>query len=290
MSKFKDYLELVRFPGVFTAHADIVAGFLIAGAGASELPVFGLLLAASSLFFFAGMALNDFFDFDIDSAERPKRPLPSGRVTRPMALTIGMSCIAGGLFLSGFAGRASFIVALFLSGAILSYDGGVKKIPWAGPINMGACRYLNLLLGLSILPLTGMSAAIPLLTWVYIFGVTVLSGSEATGKDPRAVIVSSLSFTSVFMLYSLLYHAGILPRAAGLYSALIAILAINALVFRLFFRQTPRDFQFTMKWLLISLVLLDGIIVAGIRPYPEALFVWVLIGPVIYIAKKFYVT
>ena len=28
------------------------------------------------------MVLNDVFDYDIDRAERPKRPLPSGRVPR----------------------------------------------------------------------------------------------------------------------------------------------------------------------------------------------------------------
>jgi 4-hydroxybenzoate polyprenyltransferase len=290
MNKLKDYLELVRFPGVFTAHADIVAGFLITGAGVSHLPVLGLLLASTSLFFFAGMALNDYFDYEIDSAERPARPLPSGRITRQMALTIGWGCIGGALFLSFIAGRASFIIALFLSGAIFAYDGGMKKIPWVGPLTMGACRYLNFLLGLSGYPLAASSATLPLLTGVYIFGVTVLSGSETTGKDPRAVIVSALSFAFFFVIYSLLFHAGVLPRAAGLYSALVAVLAILTLVFRLLFRQTPRDFQLTMKWLLISLILLDGIIVAGVRPYYETLFVWFLIGPVVYISKKFYMT
>lgn len=290
MNKIGNYLELVRLPGVFTAHADILAGFLIAGAGWSKLPVLIVLLLSASCFFFAGMALNDFFDRRIDALERPDRPIPSGRIPPESAFLTGLGFLGGGLLFASIAGTPSLMIGVLLAAAIVAYDGGVKKIPWAGPATMGACRYLNLLLGFSILPVSGAALAIPLLTGMYIFGVTVLSGSETKGDDPRAVIVSALSMASVFAVYNLLYAFGVLPDAFGRYAALAAVLMAVAGLFRLLVRSSPKDFQQTMKWLLISLVILDGIIVAGVRPVYEALLVWMLIVPVILVSRKMYMT
>ena len=87
MRDLKALFELVRIPGVFTAHADILAGALLAGAGMKQFPDLALLLIASSCFFSAGMALNDYFDRNIDMLERPNRPIPSGRMTHGAALT-----------------------------------------------------------------------------------------------------------------------------------------------------------------------------------------------------------
>ncbi|MDX9786362.1 MAG: UbiA family prenyltransferase [Desulfobacterales bacterium] len=288
--KFCSYLELVRLPGVFTAHADIVAGFLMAGAGWSDLPVLALLMLSTSFFFFAGMALNDFFDYRVDAIERPDRPIPSGQVPLQVALITGIACLGCGLLFAYAARRTSFLIAVLLASAIVAYDGGVKKIPWVAPANMGFCRYLNLLLGFSVLPLNGTSLAIPLLTGVYIFGVTVLSGSESSGKNPLAVIVSSLSIASVFAIYKILFAMGVLPNPAGLYSMLTVILVLSTAVLRLLIRQTPKDYQQTMKWLLVSLIVLDGILVTGVRPFHEALVVWLLIAPGLYVSRKFYMT
>lgn len=288
--KLRSYLELVRVPGVFTAHADVTAGFLIAGAGWRHSPDLCLLLLSTSFFFFSGMALNDFFDYRIDAVERPERPLPSGRILPQMALFTGIGCLGAGLLFAWAAGRDSFVTALLLTLAIMAYDGGVKHIPWVAPVNMGLCRYLNLLLGFSVLPMNSASLAIPFLTGVYIFGVTVLSGCESSGKNPTAVIVSALSIAGVFAIYKILFAVGVLPHPAGLYSMLTAILVLSAAVLRLLVRQGAKDCQHTMKWLLISLIVLDGLIVLGARPFPEALIVWLWIAPAVYVGKNFYVT
>ena len=103
----------------------------------------------------AGTALNDVFDLEIDRAERPGRPLPSGRVSaavgrlarRPGAAGRPGAGLASGSVVSG-------IVAAILAGCILAYDAGLKHTP-LGPVFMGACRGLNLLLGMSHAPELG---------------------------------------------------------------------------------------------------------------------------------------
>lgn len=83
----KAYVELVRAPAALTAVGDTVAGGAAAGT-----PLRGrrlLLPAASAAFYWAGMALNDWADRELDAVERPERPIPSGRVSAGAALATG---------------------------------------------------------------------------------------------------------------------------------------------------------------------------------------------------------
>lgn len=291
MGKFHDYLELIRIPGVFTAHADITAGFLIAGGGIEQIGCAAYLLFASSFLYSAGMALNDYFDYRIDLKERPKRPIPSRRIKRQEALCLGILLLATGIFLAYYVRQASFVISLFLAAFILSYNIGLKKHPWLGPVNMGGCRYLNLLLGLSVLPLSTGSFMIPLLTGIFIFGVTVLSRQETKVEASFfPVLVSAGTIAVVYALYWLLFITDILSQKPGL--ILCTLWAILLLVYlsRLIEKRSARDIQKAVKLLIISLVLLDGIIVSGIRSIYWTILVWILLVPAFITSKKFYIT
>src|SRR3954454_15279158 len=145
----KPYLQLIRLPNVFTAAADSLAGWLLVK-GSLESPGRWLpLVAASMTLYAAGIALNDVFDYAIDLEERPARPLPSGRVSRRLAAWMGGAMLALGPLLAALSGSASSAaVAAALAACILAYDAGLKR-SWIGPEIMGACRGLNVLLGMS---------------------------------------------------------------------------------------------------------------------------------------------
>ncbi|HEY0640042.1 MAG TPA: UbiA family prenyltransferase, partial [Pseudonocardiaceae bacterium] len=84
------FVQLVRAPAALTVPGDTVAG-----AAAAGLRLGGRRLAlplASACLYWAGMALNDYADRELDATERPERPIPSGRVTPGEALAL-----AGGL-------------------------------------------------------------------------------------------------------------------------------------------------------------------------------------------------
>ena len=85
-------LRLLRIPIVFTAAANVAAGVMLARGGvlrASDLA----LCAASACLDLAGMALNDYFDRDIDALERPERPIPSGEIAPYFALGLGVALL-----------------------------------------------------------------------------------------------------------------------------------------------------------------------------------------------------
>ena len=147
------YLQLLRLPNVFTAMADILLGFLFTHASLEPWPEFALLLCASSLMYLAGMVLNDYFDQEQDARERPFRPIPSGRVSARTARSLGWTMVLAGAGLGwGVTALTGTlrpgVVATLLAMAIVAYDAMLKKTP-AGPLAMGVCRMLNVLLGMS---------------------------------------------------------------------------------------------------------------------------------------------
>ena len=77
------YLQIMRFPNIFTAIADVTAGCLIVlGSDAQWAPLIALAISTSAIYA-AGCVLNDICDRQIDAKERPERPIPSGAVPAP---------------------------------------------------------------------------------------------------------------------------------------------------------------------------------------------------------------
>src|SRR4051794_13901119 len=106
------HLQLIRLPNVFTAAADSLAGWLLVGGTLADASGWLPLTAASMVLYAAGMALNDLFDLEVDRAERPGRPLPSGRVSRGFASGLGWTGLLLGPILAGLGGSmTSAIVA-----------------------------------------------------------------------------------------------------------------------------------------------------------------------------------
>ncbi|MGW9025611.1 SCO3242 family prenyltransferase [Streptomyces sp. NPDC055722] len=173
------WAELLRVPALLTIPGDAIAG----AAAVSARPTRRALLAiGSSLCLYeAGMALNDWADRDEDAAERPHRPLPSGRVRPAAAFTAACALTAAGLALAGRAGRPALSVAAPLAATVWAYDLGLKRT-WAGPVAMAAARGLDLLLGAAATAGRIRPALAPaLLLGTHTLAVTTVSRGETRG-------------------------------------------------------------------------------------------------------------
>lgn len=189
------FLRLCRFPTVFTALADICAGFLLSHAALVPGQEFLCLLAASAGIYLSGMVFNDVFDLQQDARERPQRPIPSGAVSLKSAILFGSALLCGGVLAAGLAGSNSLGIALILAGTVLAYDGFFKRTP-LGPIAMGSCRFFNILLGASSagtrfaaafqMPQLWMAIAMG----VYIVGVTWFARTEARQSRGRSLLAA----------------------------------------------------------------------------------------------------
>lgn len=151
-SPVRAYLQLIRLPNVFTALADIAAGFMIvrfplSGSG-DEWTLAPLCLASASLYL-AGMAFNDIADRDEDKQFRPNRPIPSGKISLGGAVRCGVGLLLFGCAIALLAGWVSCLYAVMLGLAVLAYDFFAKRVVMCGPLALGLCRFLNMQLGMS---------------------------------------------------------------------------------------------------------------------------------------------
>ncbi|WP_052849552.1 SCO3242 family prenyltransferase [Streptomyces avicenniae] len=187
------WVQLVRGPAALTVPGDVLAGAAAAGGA----PVRRLLPAAgaSVCLYWAGMALNDWADRDIDAQERPGRPIPSGRVKPAAALAAATGLTAAGIALAATRSRGAAVTATAVAAAAWSYDLGLKHTQ-AGPATMAAARSLDVLLGAattgrSVLPALPSAA----LLGAHTYSVTTLSRHEAYG-GPRSAPLAALGATT----------------------------------------------------------------------------------------------
>jgi hypothetical protein len=190
-------VELVRLPAVLSVPGDVLAG-AAAAQRRDPAAVAGTVLASSSAYL-AGMALNDWADRDVDARERPRRPIPSGRVSPPWALGIAGGLTAAGLGTAAAAGgRDSLRVFGPLVAVAWLYDLALKDTA-AGPAAMAAARALNVLTGAGP---HGARRALPdaLTVGAHTALLTVVSRREVAGGVPalgRAVAAATGVLTAV---------------------------------------------------------------------------------------------
>jgi 4-hydroxybenzoate polyprenyltransferase len=275
-----------------SAFADICLGALAAGALPKHWLPFAFLLLASGCLYCAGMVWNDFFDVEQDRRERPGRPIASGQVSPREAALFGGALLLAGVLLACLGGMAqdkptwlSAIVALFLVAAIFLYDGWLKRIP-LGPLGMGLCRFLNVLLGLSAAGGSFSSVGLHLafVVGLYIVGVTWLARTEARTSNQK-----QLTGAACVMLAALLVGLALAGRLeAGtpspLFPYLLVVLGfvVGLPVHEATRRPTPERVQAAVKRSLLGLVLLDAVLATAFVG-TAGLVLLVLLAPALYL-------
>ncbi|MEW6521461.1 MAG: UbiA family prenyltransferase [Thermodesulfobacteriota bacterium] len=288
-TRVKAYLQLMRLPNVFTAIADIVAGYVIVRGFAGSIGELGALVLATSGIYAAGCVLNDCCDREIDARERPSRPLPSGRVSEREALLLACFLFAAGLFGACLAGPASFFLALAIVLLVIIYDTWSKRYPIAGPLNMAACRAGNLLLGMSPALAVSLSLIFPLVSFGYIFLVTRFSRLETEGNAAGQAWWMAGGIAAILLLFAALAGRGDIRADAFLYLALLACLVLPPLR-RALRHNTPRAVQQSVRSLILAIPFLDAAYAAALQGAVAGLPAVFCLLPALLIARFFYVT
>ncbi len=257
------WLQLIRLPTLFTALADVLLGALLVDA---EWPTAttGLLLLTSTGMYLSGMVFNDIFDRGRDAIQRPSRPLPSGRISLAAAVGLAVLLMVGGLASAAASGTTGLVVAVTLAACVLAYDGGLKTTG-LGPIVMGACRSLNVLLGAAAAGSFSALAASPLIhvatgLGIYIAGVTWFARNETDTSRPGqlrgAMLVINIGLATL-ILFAANRTIGDNRTSVLLLLALI-VASINRRLLAALRDPQPGKVQAGIRLLLLSLVMLDA--------------------------------
>jgi geranylgeranylglycerol-phosphate geranylgeranyltransferase len=95
----------------------------------------------------ASMAVNDFYDREIDAVNEPRRPIPSGRVTPREAILLAACLSLFGLSSSYLVSQEAFAVAAFSWVIMIVYSVWGKRTGFPGNLMVSACIALPFVYG-----------------------------------------------------------------------------------------------------------------------------------------------
>ncbi len=288
-------LRLARPANLPTAVADILAGvaltgiFFEANTELFPIPSVAYLVFASVFLYAGGVVLNDVFDVGLDSVERPERPIPSGLVSLGAATFFGVFLLLSGIVLAFFVNQLSGAIAVILAFSIVFYDSISKKHGFLGPLNMGLCRGLNLMLGMSVLGMLNQwwYAIVPL---VYIFAITLISRGEVHGNNKKHIIWAGILYALVIlgvvgMVAFKTGQIGITAPFLMLFAFLVYRPLINA-----HRKNSPENIKKAVMAGVLSLIALDAALAVGFSVWWYGLLILLLLPLSILLSKLFAVT
>lgn len=259
-SKLIDYLQLMRAPAVFTALSNIVAAQLIVTEGQLQWEILLLLGISSMSLYVSGMILNDCFDYQEDCQDRPERPLPSGRISLKRGWVLGWSFLAGGIISSAAIGYTQLLIALALSGLIVFYNSFAKKNLY-GCVIMGACRYVNWLLGLSTVALNSVHFILAAPILIYVSSLTFLSRIETTAKSKKYIVICSFGMLLCALMISYIQRYSLDGTISSLFVLVAGFLILLQRLFKTYQNFSPPAIQQTIKFLIMGVIPLDALVV-----------------------------
>ncbi|MGN6508918.1 MAG: UbiA-like protein EboC [Chitinophaga sp.] len=296
LSKLLGYLRLMRPANILTAITDIMAGIAIAGFLAQGLADVQAVLQVTCLaiatigLYGGGVVFNDIFDSALDRVERPERPIPSGIISRTEAVVLGIYLLLLGVLAAFTVGEISGFIAIGIAVAALVYDKWGKHHNLLGPFNMGLCRGLNLLLGMSIIP-----EALPQYGWLaiapvlYIASITMISRDEVHGGKKQTLMMAAAGYGVVC---ALILWQGIMKGETLkviCYLAVLLYLVLTPLV-KAMKAPTGPNIGKAVKGGIIGLIAMNAAWVAAFAATPYPLAVLAFLPLSILLSKAFAVT
>lgn len=261
----KQYAALTRISNLPTCWTNVLTGSAIGSMAASIpvgiLPVF-ILSIIISLFYMAGMALNDLVDLKIDRQQRPDRPIASGGISPGSALIfiILLFVMATGLMLIFFPHCIYF--TLILTAAIILYDIIHKHFAFS-VIFMVLCRALIYVIsayavfgGSGTKEFWANITVSSTILALYIAFMTIIARSE----NKRQIDSRRWLSVAIMLLVPVVF---VLSEAWLLYTYIIAVILLivlsRAVIF--VFGNPPRIKQAVLTWL-ACICLLDCLFLA----------------------------
>lgn len=293
MAKAEVYLRMIRPANIVTSVADVLAGVCLSAYFMADSPLIFpvLMLCISSIGLYGGgIVFNDVFDADLDRIERPERAIPKGEISLTDAMLFGILLLMIGVFaafaVSLWSGLIAFLIAVFA----LLYDKFSKHHSFIGPLNMGLCRGLNLLLGMSIVAASLQNlyflGVIPL---VYIFSITMISRGEVHGSGKDKLFLGA--FLYLIVIVALGYHSW--TQGELMFSILFIILFAYRIYKPLFTavrEPIGKNIGKAVKAGVISLILMDAAWAAASGFPVMACLIAALLPLSLLLAKRFAVT
>ena len=282
LKHIKQYAELTRMSNLPTCWTNVLTGCAIGSLAASKpvaiLPVV-ILSIIISLFYMAGMALNDLGDAGIDRGQRPNRPIASGRISPRAALIFIVSLFVTATVLLLIYFAHCIHLALVLVAMIILYDITHKRSSHS-VIFMASCRALIYIISAyAVFSETTEGFRIDTAIASAVLALYIAFMSLVARSENRQQIDNRRWLSIAIML--LVPAAFTLSLPTTIYPCLVAVILLiflsKAAMFIL--SETPQVKRAVMTWL-ACICLLDSLflaIIAGPLPAGIAILCFVIV-------------
>lgn len=229
------WLSILRISNAPTVVSQVFAGaavgwYALPHGTALPLGALVLVLVGVLLSYLAGMILNDVCDARIDAAERPDRPIPSGRISLFIARFVGGSMLLIGISMLAVASPATLPWAIALGACILAYD-MLHTLSAGSFLLMASCRGLvPVIAALAVSDTADWSV----LTWTagaafaFIAAVSIAARNEMTGFGLMARVAAWSLPVAACVPLGMWGALAITPRGALLSSATVGAALLAA--------------------------------------------------------------
>jgi geranylgeranylglycerol-phosphate geranylgeranyltransferase len=212
---------LIRPHNIAAAVLSVAAGYAVAGGG-DAWPVW--LLLSTALVTAAGNAINDYYDIDIDSINKPRRPIPSGGVKPGVALVfyIALLALLAACMIRIPAAQKVWIAAWALLLHIYSWK--AKRAYLAGNLLVAAVVSSSFLLGAFAAGATRAGIVPASFIFLFVLGRELVKDAEDVAGDREcgartvpAVSGPAAALRAAAILFAVLAAAVPLPYMLGVF-------------------------------------------------------------------------
>lgn len=191
MNRFLATIEIVRPHNMMAAATCVSAGYYIAGGRDVAIIIYPVLLTALVVGF--GNLINDYFDADIDRVNKPRRPIPSGRLSSVYVRTLyclGTVVISVAAFVMINMVLALIIVAWELS--LFLYAWKLKRLLLLGHLLVGLVASSAFIFGAVVVNNIDAVVFPCFFAFIFVMGRELVKGAEDVEGD-RFVGAKTLS-------------------------------------------------------------------------------------------------
>ena len=233
------YLTIMRPLNCLMAAVAVYVASLIAGL--AFYPTLPIIYALVSVFLICagGMVINDYFDVEIDRVNKPKRPIPSGKISKTTALIYSYLLFGIGVYISYLINIFTFIVAILASALLILYAWKLKKAMMIGHLTVSSLVALTFIYGglvnLNYLPVLSL-AMLALLanTGREIYkSIEDIMGDQKAGLQTLPIkygVIRAKMIASIFVLFAIILS--FLPYFLGIFSDVyLFFVAITDIIF-----------------------------------------------------------
>jgi len=280
MNRVTGFVRLIRPVNcLMMGFAVIVGAWLVKAGSLSEADVPNLVLGYITAFTLTGasMAVNDYYDREIDAINDPKRPIPSGAVKPQESLIVAAVLIVLGLVTAAFTNLSCLGVAIFSLAIHSAYAMGGKRTGLPGNFLVSADVAIPFIYGSFVI------GQVPRLNTGFI---AQLAFSSNTGREVAKGIVDvkgdkSKKMRTVAVVYG--------EKAAAYVATGFFLYAVGLSLLPIFMRLVSRWFiplvgGADIGFIMSSIMLIRGPTRENAKRIKNYVLLWMMMGLLAFIA------